>query len=133
MSPTHLAFLRNLLSPTRGGTPRRRDVSETDDYIVMTRIIRALLQPPPLLLSIPPLLLSIPPLLLSIPSLLLSISFLFAINTSSLHIQLSDCRNLICIDLLSLIFNLLFSIEFSYDDNDCTQRLNMQCLSAMSE
>ncbi len=39
MSSTHLAFLRNLLSPTRGDTPRRRDVSETDDY--MSKVIHS--------------------------------------------------------------------------------------------
>ncbi len=36
MSSTHLAFLRNLFSPTRGGTPRRRDVSEAGDYCART-------------------------------------------------------------------------------------------------
>ncbi len=38
VSSTHLAFLRNLLSPTRGGTPRRRDVSETGDYFQMESV-----------------------------------------------------------------------------------------------
>jgi hypothetical protein len=36
---THLAFLRNLLSPTRDDTPRRRNVSEIDDYVnILLRI-----------------------------------------------------------------------------------------------
>jgi hypothetical protein len=37
MSSTHLAFLRNLLSPTRGGRPRRREVKR-DRRLELNRV-----------------------------------------------------------------------------------------------